>query len=83
MEVPSSTEWNIDTPAVSFHPDCFVEIHKSGIDAKISALSMYRNVMRQYPHPRSVEFITSLACLRGSQWGLDYAEAFQVAIREF
>ncbi len=83
MEVPSSTEWDIDTSAVSFHPDCFVEIHKCGVAAKISALSQYRNVMRPYPHPRSEEYITALACLRGSQWGLDYAEAFQVAIRKF
>lgn len=83
MEVPSSTEWNIDAPAVSFHPNCFVEIHENGIDAKIEALSKYREVMRPYPHPRSAEYLRSLACVRGSQWGVDYAEAFQVAVRKF
>ena len=83
MEVPSSTEWNIDNPSDAFHPNCFVEIGVDGVRAKSEALAKYRGVMRAYPHPRSEEYLKSLACMRGSQWGLEYAEAFQVAIREF
>ena len=44
---------------------------------------MYRGVMRPYPHPRSVEYITGLAAMRGSQWGCNYAEAFQVVLRRY
>ena len=53
----------------------------SGVDAKILALSMYRGVMRPYPHPRSAEYITGLAAMRGGQWGCNYAESFEVVIR--
>ena len=52
-------------------------------DAKIKALSMYRGVMRPYPHPRSAEYITGLAAVRGGQWGVNYAEAFEVVQREY
>lgn len=83
MEVPSSTEWAIDSKAAMFVPDCYVEIGEEGVKAKIEALSQYRNVMRPYPHPRSSEYIRSLACVRGSEWNLNYAEAFQTAIRKF
>ena len=44
---------------------------------------MYRGVMRPYPHPRSNEYITSLATIRGSQWGLNYAEAFEIVLRAY
>lgn len=83
MEVPSCTEWKINSAMVSFNPNCYVEVGKEGVDAKIKALSMYRGVMRPYPHPRSAEFIEGLAAYRGGQWGLMYAEAFEVVVREY
>lgn len=83
MEVPSCTEWKINSAMVTFNPNCYVEVGKEGIDAKVKALSMYRGVMRPYPHPRSAEFIEGLAAYRGGQWGLMYAEAFEVVVREY
>lgn len=83
MEVPSCTEWKINNAFQSFNPNCFVEVGKEGVDAKIKALSMYRGVMRPYPHPRSAEYITGLAAVRGGQWGVNYAEAFEVVERVF
>lgn len=83
MEIPSCTEWKINNGMNTFNPNCFVEIGEEGIDAKIKALSMYRGVMRPYPHPRSNEYITSLATIRGSQWGLNYAEAFEIVLRAY
>ena len=53
------------------------------MDAKIKALSMYRGVMRPYPHPRSAEYIAGLAAVRGGQWGCNYAEAFEVVLRAY
>ena len=47
------------------------------------ALSMYRDVMRPYPHPRSEEYIMGLAAMRGGQWGMEFAEAFEVVLREY
>lgn len=77
MEVPSSTEWSLDSSAHRFTPNSFVEIGKAGLDIKLRALEMYRGVMRSYPHPRSAEALTGLAAYRGAQSGCDYAEAFE------
>lgn len=81
MEVPSCTEWALNTAMNRFQPDTFVEIGKDGVDAKLKALSIYRGVMRLYPHPRSIEAITGLAAYRGSQSGCFFAEAFETAMR--
>ena len=81
MEVPSSTEWSIDSSANRFQPNTFVEIGKEGVEKKIQALGTYRGVMREYPHPRSVEGLTGLAAYRGTQCGLNYAEAFECVYR--
>ena len=83
MEVPSCTEWKINSAMVSFNPNCYVEVGKEGVDAKVKALSMYRGVMRPYPHPRSSEYITGLAAMRGGQWGQKYSEAFEVVLRAY
>lgn len=81
MEVPSSTEWSVDTTTNRFQPNTYVEIGAEGIDTKIKALSLYRGVMREYPHPRSNEGLTGLASYRGTQAGLNYAEAFECVFR--
>lgn len=83
MEVPSCTEWKINNSMNTFNPNCYVEVGKEGVDAKIKALGMYRGVMRPYPHPRSAEYITGLAAMRGSQWGQMYSEAFEIVLRSF
>lgn len=81
MEVLSCTEWTLNTAMNRFQPNTWVEIGKEGVDAKVKALSMYRGVMRPYPHPRSAEVIEGLAAYRGCQVGCNYAEAFEVALR--
>lgn len=83
MEVPSCSEWKVNSAMQEFSPNCYVEVGKDGVDAKIKALSMYRGVMRPYPHPRSTEYITGLAAIRGSQWGVNYAESFEVVLRTY
>ena len=83
MEVPSCTEWKINNGLNTFNPNCFVEVGKDGVEAKIKALSMYRGVIRPYPHPRSAEYIMGLAAMRGGQWGCNYAESFEVVIRRY
>jgi LmbE family N-acetylglucosaminyl deacetylase len=81
MEVPSCTEWALNTAMNRFQPNTWVEVGKEGVDAKVKALSMYRGVMRPYPHPRSAEAIEGFAAYRGCQAGCNYAEAFEVALR--
>jgi LmbE family N-acetylglucosaminyl deacetylase len=81
MEVPSCTEWALNTGLNRFQPNLFVEVGAEGVEAKLKALSMYRDVMRPYPHPRSEEAIRGFAAYRGCQAGCVYAEAYEVALR--
>lgn len=81
MEVGSASDWNVNSALNAFRPNIYVEIGKEGIDAKVKALSMYRGVMRPYPHPRSAEAMEGLSTWRGSQVGQLYSEAFECAMR--
>lgn len=83
MEVPSCSEWAVNSAMNTFRPNCYVEVGSDGITAKVNALGMYRGVMRPYPHPRSEAFITGEAAYRGSQFQLNYAEAFEVVLRKY
>ena len=81
MEVPSSTEWSLDSSSSRFTPNYFVEIGKEGVDVKVKALSAYKGVMRPYPHTRSKEALEGLAAFRGAQAGCNHAEAFECVYR--
>lgn len=81
MEILSSTEWIFPTGANNFNPDTFIEVGEECIDTKIEALNTYRGVMRDYPHPRSVEVLKGIAAYRGAQAGMKYAEGFVTAFR--
>lgn len=81
MEVPSATDWGVNSSMNVFRPNTFVEIGEEGVERKIQALLQYRGVMRDYPHPRSNEALRGLAAYRGSQSGCSYAEAFECAFR--
>lgn len=81
MEVPSSTEWSLNTAENRFTPNLFVEIGEEGVKVKLEALAAYKGVMRPFPHPRSEKAIEGLAAYRGVQSGRDYAEAFETVFR--
>lgn len=81
MEIPSSTDWALNSSLNTFKANVYFEINESGVKKKIESLSKYRGVMRDYPHPRSADNLKSLATYRGSQSGLVYAEAFESVFR--
>ena len=81
MEVPSATEWGLNKAMNQFSPNTYIEVGEISVDKKIEALSRYRGVMRDYPHPRSNEAIKGLAAYRGGQAGMVYAEAFESVFR--
>lgn len=55
---------------------CISVIQKKDLDKKINSLKQYSSQgFRQYLSP---DFITSLATVRGTQVGVNYAEAFEV-----
>ena len=80
MEILSSTDWAFPTNTLPFQPNLFIEVEGT-LEKKIEALSCYRHVMRDFPHPRSREVLTGLAAYRGGQSGLRYAEAFQTVFQ--
>lgn len=82
MEVPSSTDWNADASKLRFVPNAYREVDADDIAAKMDALAVYDGVIRERPHPRSREAIESLAVVRGANFGVGLAEAFQQVFGE-
>ncbi len=74
-EVPSSTEQSPPFPDTVFIPNLYVDIEEE-LPIKIKALSCYSSEQRPFPHPRSKEAIEVLAKKRGSEIGMQSAEAF-------
>lgn len=83
MEIPSSTDWSFNAICKKFEPNTFVSIIYENIDKKIKALEVYDNVIREMPHPRSVQALIARSYVRGSECGSDtgYAEAFECVYR--
>lgn len=76
-EVPSSTEWSAPLPEFVFRPNVFVNI-KETFKLKIKAIRQYVEIVKEYPHPRSIENLEALAKYRGAQSGFELAEAFML-----
>ena len=74
FEIPSSTEWYFPN---EFSPNLFVDISNE-FKSKISALKKYKNEIREFPHPRSIDGLEAIAKRWGSVSGFQYAEAFSL-----
>ncbi len=74
FEVLSSTEWSVP---YNFKPNYFVNIKKQ-LSKKISAMKMFKDEIRDFPHPRSSENIQHVAGRWGSVSGFEAAEAFEI-----
>lgn len=59
----------------TFSPNLYADITPY-LKRKLDALRAYTSQSRKPPHVRSPENITALATLRGSEFGVQYAEAF-------
>jgi len=57
-------------------PSIFVDI-TDVLEAKLESIRRYRTQFRPVPHVRSLDNVTGLARIRGSEIGVDFAEAFQ------
>ena len=63
-----------------FPPNIYVDI-SNYIEKKLKIMSTYKSEIMNYPLPRSLDSIKALARYRGSQIGVEYAEAFML-VRE-
>ena len=77
FEVPSSTEWRIDSKKKIFNPNWFEDISKTK-NKKLLALKAYKTELRKWPHPRSLKGVSALFTWRGATVGVDAAEAFML-----
>lgn len=77
FETASSTEWQPPHSAPVFTPNLFVDITEF-LHLKLAALEAYRMEMRDWPHARSVKALEHLARWRGSNIGVEAAEAFMI-----
>ncbi|QQR81414.1 MAG: PIG-L family deacetylase [Deltaproteobacteria bacterium] len=75
FETPSSTEWRPPSSHWAFSPNFFVNISDT-LQKKLEALNAYQEELREFPHPRSLKAIESLAQWRGASVGVKAAEAF-------
>jgi len=75
MEVVSESEFADITN--SFIPNVFVDV-SDYFDKKIEILKFYQSEIKEFPFPRSIKNITSLANFRGASCGCDKAESFML-----
>ena len=78
FEVPSSTEWKINSKYENFNPNWFEDISKTK-NLKFRALKAYTSEIKKWPHPRSERAVKALMEWRGATAGLHAAEAFVLA----
>ena len=73
--VPSSTEWTPNKADTMFMPNFFVDIEKFA-EKKYKAFACYSTELREYPHPRSVQYLRETDKAAGLRIGLLAAEEF-------
>jgi len=79
-ETLSETEWAAPIGEDAFLPNVFIDI-TDFLEKKKQAMAAYRSQLKEFPHPRSLQSLESLARLRGGTAGFRAAEAFQL-VRE-
>jgi LmbE family N-acetylglucosaminyl deacetylase len=77
FETLSATEWSVPSSKNAFQPQHFVNI-KEQLDAKLDALAIYEDELREAPHPRTIDPIERTAQVWGAKVGVPAAEPFEV-----
>ena len=75
MEVISETDFCLALPESTFIPNYYVDISDT-FKQKNEILKVYESEMLPYPQTRNESTMTALNRYRGSQIGVEYAEAF-------
>jgi N-acetylglucosamine malate deacetylase 1 len=76
-ETLSETHWNAPHIEPNFTPNWVVNI-SDFIGTKLAALKCYESQISDFPGPRSIEAVESLAKFRGTQAGFGYGEGFHI-----
>lgn len=78
FEIPSSTDFGAPIADLVFSPKYFESVSDAEISSKLLAAKSYGVETPEFPHPRSKESLEALSAVRGSQAGVERAEAFHV-----
>ena len=78
--VPSSTEWTPNKADTMFMPNSFVDI-KDFAEQKYKAFACYSTELRDYPHPRSVQYLRESDKAAGLRVGMLAAEEFVLLLK--
>jgi LmbE family N-acetylglucosaminyl deacetylase len=76
-ETISETDFNINPSDRKINLNVYVDISEFW-EKKIRAIQIYSSELANFPFPRSIKAIESLASIRGSQCGVEKAEAFEL-----
>ena len=76
--VPSSTEWNLQIPNSIFMPNWYEKLTEREAEIKYDAFKCYKEELREYPHPRSIEYLRNLDVSNGNKIGAEFAECFML-----
>lgn len=79
-ETLSETEWNIPHNGKIFIPNVYSDI-SDYLNIKIEVITCFKSQLSNFPNPRSIDAIKSLARYRGSTVNVNAAEAFML-VRE-
>ncbi len=74
-ETLSETGFRCNQNMMGFHPNVFIGIEKY-LEKKIEIVQCYPSELGDFPFPRSIEAIRTLAAFRGTMAGFKAAEAF-------
>jgi LmbE family N-acetylglucosaminyl deacetylase len=77
FETLSATEWSVPSSENAFQPQHFVNVEEQ-MEAKLDALRVYEDELRDAPHPRTVETVRQNAEVWGAKAGVPAAEPFEV-----
>lgn len=77
FHIPSSTEWSFGVTGQVFKPDVFFDV-TGHMATKLSAMELYVDEAREFPHPRSPEALTAISKTWGSTAGFAAVEAFEL-----
>jgi len=76
-EVKEVYMYEIISSSINFKPDIYNDISKD-FDKKVGAMKCYKSILKESPHPLSIESLTAISNIRGIESGLKFAEALKV-----
>lgn len=72
--VPTAQWWQTLHTPMNFH----ISLSQAELEAKLSALQLYKSQIRPAPHPRSIQMMKNLAAYRGMFAGQQHVESFHI-----